>query len=76
MLSVSYRQLKGKQIAIHIAGKVHTLIKQIRAQNRGEDELSDDNPCLIDWLILTSTTDLCFQSLNIRRQTLRQYEDS
>ena len=44
MLSVSYRQLKGKQIAIHIAGKVHTLIKQIHAQNRGEDELSDDNP--------------------------------
>ena len=44
MLSVSYRQLKGKQIAIHIAGKVHTLTKQIRAQNRGEDELLDDNP--------------------------------
>jgi len=44
LLSVSYRQLKGKEIAIHIAGKVETLIKQIRAKNQGENELSNDNP--------------------------------
>ena len=31
LLSVSYRQLKGEQIARYIRGKVHTLIKQIHA---------------------------------------------
>jgi len=44
LLSVTYKQLKGKQIAKCIAGKVHVLIKEIRARNQGEIELSDDNP--------------------------------
>ena len=44
LLSVTYRQLKGKQIAKCIAGKVHTLIKQICARNQGEIEPSVDNP--------------------------------
>ena len=42
LLSVTYRQLKGKQIAKFIAGKVHNLIKQICARNQIEP--SDDNP--------------------------------
>jgi len=41
LLSVSYKQLKGKQIARYIA--VHTLIKQIRARNQDENELLDDS---------------------------------
>jgi len=43
LLNVSYRQLKGKQIARYIAGKVHTLIKQIRARNQDENELLEDD---------------------------------
>ena len=44
LLSVSYRQLKGKQIARYIAGKVHTLIKQIRARCQDGNELLEDDP--------------------------------
>jgi len=44
LLSVSYRQLKGKQIARYIRGKVHTLIKQIHARNQDENELLEDDP--------------------------------
>ena len=43
LLSVAYRQLKGKQIAKYIAGKLHALIKQICARNQGENELSEDD---------------------------------
>ena len=43
LLNVSYRQLKGKQIARYIAGEVHTLIKQIRARNQDEKELLEDD---------------------------------
>ena len=38
VLSVTCRQLKGKQMAQYIAGKVSTLLKQIRKQG---NELSD-----------------------------------
>ena len=44
LLSVTYTQLKGKQVAYYIAGKVSTLLKQIPPvyrQNQAEDELSD-----------------------------------
>jgi len=45
LLNVSYRQLKGKQIARYIATKVHTLIKlQICARNQDENELLEDDP--------------------------------
>ena len=38
LLSVTYRQLKGKQVAQYIAGKVRTLLKR---RNQAEDEPSD-----------------------------------
>jgi len=41
LLSVTYRQLKGKQIAQYTAGKFSTLLKQICKQNQAGDELSD-----------------------------------
>ena len=41
VLSVTYRQLKGKQMAQYIAGKVSTLLGQICKQNQVGDELSD-----------------------------------
>jgi len=44
LLSVAYRQLKGKQIAKYIAGKLHTLIKKICAGKQGENELSEEYP--------------------------------
>ena len=44
LLSVTYRQLKGKQIAKYISGKVHNVIKQICIRNQGENELSDADP--------------------------------
>ena len=40
VLSVTCRQLKGKQMAQYIAGKVSTLLKQIRKWKQG-NELSD-----------------------------------
>ena len=43
LLSVSYRQLKGKQIARYIRGKVHTLIMQIHVRNQDENELLEDD---------------------------------
>ena len=43
LLSVAYRQLKGRQIAKYIAGKLHALIKQICARNQDENELSEDD---------------------------------
>ena len=44
LLSVTYRQLKGKQIAKYISGKVHNVIKQICTRNQGENQLSDADP--------------------------------
>ena len=41
VLSVTYRQLKGKQMAQYIAGKVSTLLEQICKRNQVGDELSD-----------------------------------
>jgi len=41
LLSVTYAQLKGNQVAYYIAGKVSTLLKQIYRQNQAEGELSD-----------------------------------
>ena len=41
LLSVTYTQLKGKQVAYYIAGKVSTLLKQIYRQNQAEGEHSD-----------------------------------
>ena len=41
LLSVTYRQLKGKRIVRFIASKVSTLLKQIHTQNQAGDELSD-----------------------------------
>jgi len=44
LLSVTYRQLKGEQIAKYISGIVHNVIKQICTQNQGDNELSDTDP--------------------------------
>ena len=44
LLSVAYRQLKGKRIVRFIASKVSTLLKQIHTRNRAEDGPSDANP--------------------------------
>ena len=41
VVSVTCRQLKVKQIARHIAGKVSSFVKQICKQNQAGDELSD-----------------------------------
>ena len=41
LLSVAYRQLKGKQAVGYIAGKVKTLLKRMKKQNQAEDESSD-----------------------------------
>ena len=41
VLSVTCRQLKGKQMAQYIAGKVSTLLEQICERNQVGDELSD-----------------------------------
>ena len=41
LLSVTYRQLKGKRIVRCITGKVGTLLKQVRTRNQAGDELSD-----------------------------------
>ena len=41
LLSVTYRQLKGEQIAKCISGKVHNVIKQICTRNQGENQLLD-----------------------------------
>jgi len=41
VLSVTYRQLKGKQMAQYIAGKVSTLLEQICGRNQVGDEHSD-----------------------------------
>jgi len=41
LLSVAYRQLKGRQAVEYIAGKVKTLLKQMKKQNQAEDEPSD-----------------------------------
>jgi len=38
VLSVAYRQLKGKQMAQYIAGKVSTLLEQIFERNQVGDE--------------------------------------
>ena len=43
LLSVTYRQLKGKQMAQCIAGKFSTLLEQICKRNQVGDELSDAN---------------------------------
>ena len=56
VLSVTCRQLKGKQMAQYIAGKVSTLLKQTNFQMPIH--------CLIDWLTPTSTTGLYRQILN------------
>ena len=45
VLSVTCRQLKAKQIARYIAGKVRTLVmQQICKQNKAGDEFSDADP--------------------------------
>ena len=41
LLSVTYRQLKGKQIVRYITGKVGTLLKQVCTRNQAGEELSD-----------------------------------
>jgi len=41
LLSVTYRQLKGEQVAKCISGKVHNVIKQICTRNQGENQLLD-----------------------------------
>jgi len=41
LLSVTYTQLKGKQIAHYITGKVSTLLKWICRRNQAEGEHSD-----------------------------------
>jgi len=41
LLTVTYNQLKGKQISQYIAGKVGIMLKQIRKPNQAEDEPPD-----------------------------------
>jgi len=41
LLSVTYRQLKGKKVVQYIAGRVSTLLNRIHKRNQVEDELSD-----------------------------------
>jgi len=41
LLSVTYRQLKGKRVVQYIAGRVSSLLKQIHKPRQVEDELSD-----------------------------------
>jgi len=41
MLSVTCRQLKGRRAVGYIAGKVKTLLKQMKKQNQAEDGPSD-----------------------------------
>ena len=41
LLSVTYRQLKGKRIVRCITHKVGALLKQVRTRNQAGDELSD-----------------------------------
>ena len=69
VLSVTCRQLKGKQMAQYVAGKVSTLLKQTNFQMPIH--------CLIDWLIPTSTAGLYCQILNKRITILKhlQYGD-
>ena len=68
LLSVTYRQLKGKQIAKCIAGKVHTLINQIRARNQGKTEPTGDNP-LPDQLVNPNQCNRSLLSESERTQT-------
>ena len=77
LLSVTYRQLKGKRIVRFIASKVSTLLKQIHTRNQAADELSDPICCPIDWLVPTSTAGLCCQYLSEHMPTLKhfQYQD-
>ena len=44
LLSVTYRQLKGKRISQYVAGKVGTLLKKFHKENQAEDEPSDTDP--------------------------------
>ena len=41
LLTVTYKQLKGKRISQYIAGKVGIMLKQIRKPNQAEDEPPD-----------------------------------
>jgi len=41
LLSVTYRQLKGKLIVGYISGKVSTWLKKIHKRNQAEEELSE-----------------------------------
>ena len=44
LLSVTYRQLKGKRAVGYIAGKAKTLLKRMQKQNQAENEPSDADP--------------------------------
>ena len=44
LLSVTYRQLKGKRAVGYIAGKSKTLLKRMQKQNQAEKEPSDADP--------------------------------
>ena len=44
LLSVTYRQLKGKQVVQYITRQVRTFIKRVCKRNRAENELSEANP--------------------------------
>ena len=44
LLSVTYRQLKGKQVVKYITRQVRTFIKRVCKRNQAENELSEANP--------------------------------
>jgi len=44
LLSVTYRQLKGKRIVQSIARQVSTLLKHVCTRNHTANQLSDENP--------------------------------
>ena len=77
VLSVIYRQLKGNQVARYIAGKFCTLVKQILNKTKRETNFQMTIHCIIKWLILTTTTDLCFPIQNKHVSVLKhiQYQE-
>jgi len=58
LLTVTYNQLKGKQISQYIAGKVGIMLKQIYKPNQAEDEPPDADQLPHQLICPTSTRNL------------------
>ena len=74
LLSVTYRQLKGEQIAKCISGKVHNVIKQICTRNQGENQVSDADSLPHRLVSPNQYNNLCCQSLSKHIQTLNHFQ--